>query len=1836
MRTAIRVGLSIFAIAALFWLLQPTPSPLTRTVNEVASVDAPSPASPLPSASMSPTPAVGTTDAFKAWTKRFAETPAPDRDTMVEQGVALAAERRVFLENLIKTNPKAALEMAVPDDVRRQLPTEVQQQLEERVSGKGFYGVLVADYPAESRREITREVLLNRRRYDAYVYGRRESQTTRERENLWGIAIGSALAVHEEPIRALTFGEFAGIDPSGNCPVSGLEAKIHGTPAFGEVAGHVEKFCGAGHLAALSQRLAADGGIGGDGDNQPIAHDGWTQGPRSVLFMRVTYPDDPTEAITEAAAYSLMDASSAYFAETSYNTTWLVTDVTPLMVLPQPKAWYCENGDGFILSDAREISRLNGYDPDNYNLDIVRFPSPGSCTGYGYGGKAYVRGKGCWMLSNSTGTMIHELGHNYGVWHANFWTGLGDGIISHGSHVEYGNPYDVMGSSGSVGQFNASFKNNLDWMQDASVQTVSTSGTYRVFTFDVASLTPGQFYALKIRKDYDRNYWAEFRRKYANQWFLNGVMLNWDAWNNGVTNSGSGTHLLDTTPGTPTSSSSKEDSAVVIGRTYSDVPSGIHITPIARGDGSLPENWIDVVVNLGNFPGNNAPTNHLIADRASVATGVAVNFTAVASDPDDDALAYAWDFGDLTFGPNSPTTSKAWGTAGEYVVRCTVSDMKGGVNTRAVLITVGSPATFRASGRITLNGIPLEGARVHNSQSGTSYRGAYTDSDGYYTVPGLAAGNHTFTAIKYGYTLTASGWSNLITVGPSAANLDFVAAPLPAFGFSLLDTNMGEASLNPGVVRITRSGNTNVALEVRLNRTGSAVFTTDYTMNPAPTGSPLRVFFPAGTTNIDLTLTPVADVTSEGPELITLTMIENASYVLVPSAEVSLVLNDDEAYVKPTVGVIVNNSSGPLGDNIATESGSDPGVFLFSRGGNAANELLVQYSISGSATPDVDYTTMSGVVSIPAGQNSVTVAFNALDDAEVEINETVTVTLLAAAAYTVNGSSSNATVTILDDDPVTVIVVATDNIASENSGNSGTVVFNRIGSMAANLVVNYALSGSALNGTDFTSLSGMVTIPAGRPNVSLTISPINDTTEEGDETVVVSVLSSAAYNVGNPGDATVLLQDNEISTVNLSASDAAASEPGANTGTFLFTRTAPSSNDLTVFYRVLGEAVPDADYVALAGSVVFAAGVTSVVATVTPMDDIFTEVTERVLVSILPDPSYVIGTLAPVSVTISDNDPLAGGGAAIGFSRPASQGPESDTSAQISLRLSTNLPSNASVNYAVTGGTATGGGTDFTLASGTLVFPTNEVNRTISIPVVNDTSAETNETIVITLSNPTNAILDFLSTHTFTILDDDASGALTISTPDATANEAGLGTATFRITRSGSTAAAQTAFLQLLGSASAPADYTPLPTTVVIPAGTNSVDLIVIPVDDATDETNETVTIKLLPSPGARLGSPNLASISIVDDDNSNVLPIVRVDAIDAWAAEPGADTGTFRISRDRDTDSALTINFTVAGSAASGTDYTNLGTTITLPAGVWATNLVVWPRNDATFETNETVVLALSILAAYRVDPLAASATVRLVDDEQGVSVTGSGVSAEDGSSTGAFVISRTGSTVSNLTVFFRWAGTASTNDFAPFTTNAVIPAGTNSITRSILALNDGIPEGIESLVLTLATNAAYTVLTQSSAGITLLDVGVPSYWNQWRAAQFTPGELSQPLISGPDADPDLEGRRNLLEYAHNRPPKLADAGGEFTGSIEPVAPGQEGYVIRFTRRLPPTDLLYEVEVAGSLNAWQTGPALAVELPAINDGNGITETARFQIPPGPGVPAQRFVRLKVTLLSPP
>ena len=110
---------------------------------------------------------------------------------------------------------------------------------------------------------------------------------------------------------------------------------------------------------------------------------------------------------------------------------------------------------------------------------------------------------------------------------------------------------------------------------------------------------------------------------------------------------------------------------------------------------------------------------------------------------------------------------------------------------------------------------------------------------------------------------------------------------------------------------------------------------------------------------------------------------------------------------------------------------------------------------------------------------------------------------------------------------------------------------------------------------------------------------------------------------------------------------------------------------------------------------------------------------------------------------------------AVGFSTGTSAGPEDRTAVTLDVVLATPATASVSVDYTVTAeGTATPG-LDFSPSSGTLIFAAGETRQTLTFVVVDDSLAESDETVVVRLSAPVNASLS-LATHTYTIVDDEA------------------------------------------------------------------------------------------------------------------------------------------------------------------------------------------------------------------------------------------------------------------------------------------------------------------------------------------------------------------------------------------------------------------------------------------------------------------------------------------------
>ena len=87
----------------------------------------------------------------------------------------------------------------------------------------------------------------------------------------------------------------------------------------------------------------------------------------------------------------------------------------------------------------------------------------------------------------------------------------------------------------------------------------------------------------------------------------------------------------------------------------------------------------------------------------------------------------------------------------------------------------------------------------------------------------------------------------------------------------------------------------------------------------------------------------------------------------------------------------------------------------------------------------------------------------------------------------------------------------------------------------------------------------------------------------------------------------------------------------------------------------------------------------------------------------------------------------------------------------------------------------------------------------------------------------------------------------------------------------------------------------------------------------------------------------------------------VTVNATDAGASEDGLDSGTFTFTRTGSTATALTVKYAAIGTATEGSDYQNLGTSVTFPAGSSTVTRTVVPIQDSLIEDDETVILTLA-----------------------------------------------------------------------------------------------------------------------------------------------------------------------------------------------------------------------------------------------------------------------------------
>lgn len=554
----------------------------------------------------------------------------------------------------------------------------------------------------------------------------------------------------------------------------------------------------------------------------------------------------------------------------------------------------------FLYAHARAAAAEAGFYYNDYEWDCIRFDAGALAFPWlTWGGLGSVGGRNVWLVGNGYSVMAHEFGHNLGLNHANYWDtsaagGPGNPVevtsqaghettFGPGASINYGDAFNAMGAGGYSGHYNAVQKfATLGWLPESAVNTIAgpVSMNVRVYALESQFVQPAGYHAIRVRYSNERDYWFQFRTAVPNNVFLtNGLQVIWTGGQQTTAQKGE-SDVLDTTPN---SLYGIEDSPISLGRTFHDPGLNLYVTPVGV-TGVSSNSFIDVVVNIGDFPTNLPPViTSLTSSSNNIAPGDTVTFTMTATDPNNEALAYDWTFEDKTVSPNSSVVSHTFPLAGEYIVRCVVSDMKGGLASKSMIITVGTPGTYRIGGIVRDASFkPVQGIRMDNGLSSGSYRCAYTDSDGTYTIPGFTSGSYTIGGWKFGYHVEPFSTLLPITINnANDLNVNWTVTQLPTVWISGI-TNATEGGTVS--VTLTRSAPYSTILPVIFNTPSSSLIT----VNTADEGvdffqtngvavthtnvggdilSYQQVSFPGTVTNITLTFPATNDLAFEGPEV---------------------------------------------------------------------------------------------------------------------------------------------------------------------------------------------------------------------------------------------------------------------------------------------------------------------------------------------------------------------------------------------------------------------------------------------------------------------------------------------------------------------------------------------------------------------------------------------------------------------------------------------------------------------------------------------------------------------------------------------------------------------------------------------------------------------------------------------------------------------------------------------------------------------------------------------------------------------------------------------------------
>ena len=800
---------------------------------------------------------------------------------------------------------------------------------------------------------------------------------------------------------------------------------------------------------------------------------------------------------------------------------------------------------------------------------------------------------------------------------------------------------------------------------------------------------------------------------------------------------------------------------------------------------------------------------------------------------------------------------------------------------------------------------------------------------------------------------------------------------------------------------------------------------------------------PKGATTATIPVTVIDDSAHESDETVVLTLVASGSYQVVSPGTHTLTIVDDEPMVSfPEWGLQELEWSGTHDVKLTLDPA--PG-----------GDLTLTYKVSGTATPDEDYTALPGTLVVAKGATTAVIPVTIIDDTHEDNGESVVLTLVEGPGYKVRSDRIEHfrmfRFHILNDDVDEPAVTIAAGASPVTEGGNAVFTLTADPAPAADLPVTVTVATDGDWGV--TTGSRTVTVPT-TGSATLTLATTGDSTDEPGGSVTVTVKDGDGYTVGASASGSVTVRDDDAPVVSTPAIDPAlVTQVRALAG-----QTQHGQAHVDRWRRVLVafgvEAYPGLTPTTAAEAEANARKYSS------PLWPQIAEVLAKLEAASEPDTPPV----TVPAVRIAGGAAVTEGGDAV-FTVTATPAPSAD------------LP--------VTVAVATGGDWGISAGTQTVTVPTTG-SATLTLATTDDAADEPDGSVSVTVQTGSGYTVGAPASGSVTVRDDDLpppdTPAVTLSAGSAVTEG---GDAVFTLTAT----PAPAADLPVSVAVATDGDYgiAAGTQTVTIPT-TGSATLTLATTDDAADEPDGSVTVTVTDGSGYTVGDPASGTVVLRDDD----VPVVTVSA---GSAVTEGGNATFTLTANPAPAAPLAVSVTVATAGEYG--VTAGQRTVTLPT-TGSVTLTLATTDDTTDEPDGSVTVTVEDGSGYTVGA-SASGTITLRDDDEPppvVTIAAKAASVAEGGDA-VFTLTADRAPAAALTVTLAVSETGAGDhvaaaDEGPAT--VTIPKDATEATFAVATVNDAVDEPDGSAVVTVEPGAGYTVGAPASASVEVTDDDAPS----------------------------------------------------------------------------------------------------------------------------------------------